>query len=68
MKILVSITVAASFAFALPIARGAEPVRIAMTAEHWQAAENAEFLQTQGFRGGLMRLNSGNATLFDQIS
>ena len=63
MKILVSMTVAASFASTLPVVRGAEPIRIAMTAEHWRAGENAEFLQIQGFPRGLMRLNSGNAAL-----
>ena len=36
-----------------------------MTAEHWRAGENAEFLQTLGFPRGLMRLNSGNAVLKD---
>jgi 3-keto-disaccharide hydrolase len=50
---------------ALPIARGGEPVRIAMTAEHWQAKENAEFFRQLGFFDGLMRLNSGNAVLKD---
>ena len=41
----------------------AEPLTIAMTAEHWQTKENAEFLRQLGFFHGLMRLNSGNAVL-----
>jgi len=56
---------AVCFLFLLPIARGAQPITIAMTAEHWQAKENAEFLQQLGFYHGLMRLNSGNAALKD---
>jgi hypothetical protein len=51
------------FLSALPIAQGGEPINIAMTAEHWQAKENAEFLRQLGFYHGLMRLNSGNAVL-----
>src|ERR1051325_674695 len=51
------------FLSALPIAQGAEPITIAMTAEHWQTKENAEFLRQLGFYHGLMRLNSGNAVL-----
>src|SRR4051812_16451951 len=65
MRILLRIAVAASFASTLPIVRGAEPIRIEMTAEHWRAGNNAEFLQTLGFPGGLMRLNSGDAVLKD---
>jgi hypothetical protein len=53
------------FLSALPIAQGGEPITIAMTAEHWQAKENAEFLRQLGFYHGLMRLNSGNAVLKD---
>jgi hypothetical protein len=34
---------------ALPTARGGEPIEIAMTAEHWQAKDNAEFLRQLGF-------------------
>ena len=48
---------------ALPIARGAEPITITMTADHWQTKENAEFLRQLGFYHGLMRLNSGDAVL-----
>lgn len=44
-------------------ARPAEPITIAMTADHWQAKENAEFLRQLGFFHGLMRLNSGDAVL-----
>jgi hypothetical protein len=51
------------FLSALPIAQGAEPIMIAMTADRWQTKENAEFLRQQGFSHGLMRLNSGNAVL-----
>jgi hypothetical protein len=47
------------------IAQGAEPIQIAMTADHWQTKENAEFLRQAGFPRGLMRLNSGNAVLKD---
>ncbi len=48
---------------ALPVARGAEPITISMTADRWQTKENAEFLRQLGFYHGLMRLNSGNAVL-----
>ena len=48
---------------AFPIARGAEPITIGMTADQWQTRENAEFLGQLGFYHGLMRLNSGNAVL-----
>jgi len=51
------------FLSALPIAQGAEPITITMTADHWQTKENAEFLRQLGFYHGLMRLNSGNAVL-----
>src|SRR5215510_13090587 len=51
------------FLSALPIAKGAEPITIAMTPDHWQTKENAEFLRQLGFFHGLMRLNSGNAVL-----
>ncbi|MFL6450027.1 MAG: hypothetical protein ACJ746_20455 [Bryobacteraceae bacterium] len=69
MKIPVSIdalsrmVLCACFLSAIPIARGAEPITIAMTADHWQAKENAEFLRELGFFHGLMRLNSGKAVL-----
>jgi hypothetical protein len=53
------------FLSALPIARGAEPITIAMTADYWQTKENAEFLQQLGFYHGLLRLNSGSAALKD---
>jgi hypothetical protein len=57
------------FAFGLlsmqKIAAGvpAEPITVTMTADHWQTTENAEFLRQLGFFHGLMRLNSGTATL-----
>jgi hypothetical protein len=51
------------FLSALPNAQGAEPIRVAMTADFWQTKENAEFLRQLGFYHGLMRLNSGNAVL-----
>ena len=51
------------FLSALPIAQGAQPITIAMTADHWQTKDNAEFLRQLGFSHGLMRLNSGNAVL-----
>src|SRR5262245_40339329 len=41
----------------------AEPITVTMTADHWQTKENAEFLRQLGFFHGLMRLNSGTATL-----
>src|SRR4051812_11462350 len=53
------------FLSALPIAQGAEPITISMTADQWQTKENAEFLRQLGFYHGLMRLNSGNAVLKD---
>jgi hypothetical protein len=53
----------AGFLSLLPIVQGAEPATVAMTADHWQTKENAEFLRQLGFYHGLMRLNSGNAVL-----
>src|SRR5579871_5032881 len=50
---------------ALSMARGAEPITVAMTADRWQTKENAEFLRELGFYHGLMRLNSGGAELKD---
>jgi hypothetical protein len=44
-------------------AKAAEPIAIRMTADQWQAKENAEFIRQLGFYHGLMRLNSGNAVL-----
>lgn len=55
----------ACFLLVVCTARGAEPITINMTADHWQARENAEFLRQLGFYHGLMRLNSGDATLKD---
>jgi len=55
----------ACFLSTLVMAHGAQPITIAMTAEHWQAKENAEFLKELGFFHGLMRLNSGKAVLKD---
>lgn len=49
----------------VPRAQAVRPVVIAMTADHWQVKENAEFLRQLGFFHGLMRLNSGNAALKD---
>src|SRR5438270_12830624 len=54
-----------SFLSTLLITQGAEPITITMTADHWQTKENAEFLRQLGFYHGLMRLNSGRATLKD---
>src|SRR5215468_3950745 len=51
------------FLSALPIVQAAEPITIAMTADHWDTKENAEFLRQLGFYHGLMRLNSGHAVL-----
>jgi hypothetical protein len=48
-----------------PPAKAAEPIAVAMTADRWQAKENAEFIRQLGFYRGLMRLNSGNAVLKD---
>src|SRR5436190_1151915 len=53
------------FLSATPIAQGAEPNTISMTADHWQTKENAEFLRQLGFYHGLMRLNTGRAALKD---
>src|SRR5215831_17902282 len=44
---------------------GSAPIAIPMTADRWQAKENAEFLRQPGFPRGLMRLNSGTAVLKD---
>jgi hypothetical protein len=71
MKTLVSkdalnrMALSVCFLSALPIARGAEPITITMTADHWQTKENGEFLRQLGFFHGLMRLNSGDAVLKD---
>jgi hypothetical protein len=62
---LIRMALGLSFLSALPTARGAEPIAIAMTADHWQTKENAEFLRQLGFFHGLMRLNSGDAVLRD---
>jgi hypothetical protein len=51
------------FLSAIPIAMGAEPITVTMTANQWQTKENAEFLRELGFYHGLMRLNSGDAVL-----
>jgi hypothetical protein len=59
------IALCASFLSALPIVHAAKPMTVAMTADHWQTKENAEFLRELGFFHGLMRLNSGNALLKD---
>jgi hypothetical protein len=53
------------FLFALPVAWCAEPIAVTMSADQWQTKENAEFLRQLGFYRGLMRLNSGDATLKD---
>ena len=69
MKILVGkdafnrMALCVCFLSAIPIARGAEPIQIAMTSDRWETKENAEFLRQLGFYQGLMRLNSGNAVL-----
>ena len=47
------------------MAHSAEPITISMTPDRWQAKENGEFLRQLGFYHGLMRLNSGKATLKD---
>jgi hypothetical protein len=51
------------FLSAFPIAKAAEPITIAMTADRWETKENAEFFRQLGFYHGLMRLNSGHAVL-----
>lgn len=48
---------------ATTVAKGAEPILVTMTAESWQAKENAEFVRQLGFYRGLLRLNSGVALL-----
>ena len=50
---------------ASPVAWCGEPIAVTMSADHWQTKENAEFLKQLGFYHGLMRLNSGDATLKD---
>jgi hypothetical protein len=71
MKTLVSkdalnrLALCALFLLVLPIAQGAKPITITMTADRWQTKENAEFLRQLGFFHGLMRLNSGHAALKD---
>lgn len=52
-------------AFAHAQAASRQPIDISMTADRWQAKENAEFLRQLGFFHGLMRLNSGSAALKD---
>jgi hypothetical protein len=63
--VLNRMTLSVCFLSALPLAQGAEPITIAMTADHWQTKENAEFLRQPGFPHGTMRLNSGKAVLKD---
>lgn len=71
MKTLVSkealnrVALCICFLSALPIARSADPITIAMTPDHWQTKENAEFLRELGYFHGLMRLNTGKAVLND---
>jgi hypothetical protein len=71
MKTLVSndtlkcLALCVSFLSALPMAQGAEPITITMTADQLQTKENAEFLRELGFYHGLMRLNSRDAVLKD---
>ena len=60
---LVAITLLAAVGTCLAQLRGAAPIAVPMTAEHWETKENAEFLRQLGFYRGLMRLNSGNAVL-----
>src|ERR1700759_3679228 len=62
---LIRIAIFLSILLSLPIAQGAEPINIPMSADQWQAKENAEFLRQLGFYHGLMRLNSGDAVLKD---
>ena len=57
------LTLCFCFLSAVPIAQGAEPIVISMTADRWQAKENAEFFKEAGFYRGLMRVNSGTASL-----
>lgn len=64
-NLLSRMSLSVCFFAALPIARGTAPITVAMTAEHWQTKENAEFLRQPGFPHGLMRLNSGQALLKD---
>ncbi len=64
-NVLIRIALCLCFLSAVPIAHGAEPIAITMTADHWQVKENAEFLRQLGFFHGLMRLNSGDAVLKD---
>ncbi len=49
----------------LRFAWGAEPLRIAMTADRWQSKGNVEFVRMEGFPLGLMRVNGGGAALKD---
>jgi hypothetical protein len=60
MKLFVAMTIAAAV---LSIASAAESIDIPMRAEHWRGGDNVEFPYALGFPRGLMRLNSGNATL-----
>src|SRR5215475_8880410 len=65
-RVLRAMSGAVAFGFlALSQAQAAGPMPIAMTADHWQTKENAEFLRQLGFYHGLMRLNSGDAVLKD---
>src|SRR5947209_7866659 len=61
--VLIRIAFCVCSLLSLTIALPAEPITIAMTADHWQVKENAEFLRQLGFFHGLMRLNSGDALL-----
>jgi hypothetical protein len=57
------VVLCACFLSAFSIAQAGEPITVAMTADHWQTKENAEFIRQLGFYHGLMRLNSGDALL-----
>src|SRR3954447_3811252 len=62
-NVLIRMALSLCFLSALSMVGRAEPITIAMTADHWQAKENAEFLRELGFYHGLLRLNSGDAVL-----
>jgi hypothetical protein len=58
-----SIAVGLFLIVALQTAWGAAPVKIAMTAEHWQTTGEVQFVAMEGFPLGILEAKQGNAAL-----
>jgi hypothetical protein len=57
------IAVGLYFILALQTVRGSAPVKIAMTAEHWETTGEVEFVAVEGFPFGILEAKQGNAAL-----